>query len=48
MSKYLMLRFILPLQSEDQVKIWKFNSDFQMKFLFLVLSFQKSIGLVYF
>ena len=38
-------RFILPLQSEDQVKLEKFNSDFQIKFLFLVSSFQKCIAL---
>ena len=28
-------RFILPLQSEDEVKFEKFNSDFQIKLFFL-------------
>ena len=41
-------RFIWPLPSEDKIKLSKFNSDFQIKFLFLVLSFQKRIALVYF
>ena len=42
------LTFMATLLSKDPVKFSELNSDFQIKFLFLVLSFQERIALVYF
>ena len=45
---YHILRFILPCQSECQPIFQNSIQMFQIKFLFLVQSFQKHIALVYF